>query len=166
MPVTLERVTYQFDPDAPQYNQTLDWSCSACSLAWLNRAMGIQIAQDEYASIDYIGDPTNINSTYGLMDGSGGRLVQCLREQGVAAVNGWWEWDATCQLASHMGLLMGGVSWYHWIGVRRYANGVLEIANSARGWMGITDTLTVNDFYELGPFAVVAAPLKVGFPTI
>ena len=164
--MTLQRVDYVFNPQEPQFPQTLDWTCSACSLAWLNRAMQIDVARDEYAAVDYIGQTEHINETYGLMDGSGARLVQCLREQGVAAVNGWWTWDETANLASHMGLLIGGVAWYHWVGVRRYNGYALEIANSAPGWMGITDTLTESDWVTLGPFAVVAAPLHVAFPPV
>lgn len=164
--MTLERVEYQFNASEPQYPQQDDWTCSACSLAWLNRAMGIQHATDERSSVDYIGNPDHINATYGLMDGSGGRLVQCLREQGVAAVNGWWTFEQVAQLAQHMGLLAGGVSWYHWIGIRSYNGSELAIANSAPGWMGIYDVLDSDDWLSLGPFAVVAAPLKVGFPAV
>jgi hypothetical protein len=160
------RVDYDFNPSEPQYPQTLDWSCSACSLAWLNRAMGIQLAQDEYAAVDYIGDPQNINSTYGLMDASGGRLRDCLREQGVAAVNGWWTWDQAAQLATGMGLLIGGVGWNHWVGVRKFDGVQLQIANSAQGWMGVYTTLSAGQWNSLGPFAVVAAPRHVAFPPV
>lgn len=160
----MQRVDYIFNPDEPQYPQTLDWSCSACSLAWLNRAMGIQFAQDEYSAIEYIGTPENINANYGLMDGSGARLVQCLREQGVAAFNGWFSWLDTCKLAQHMGLLIGGAEWYHWVGVRGYSDGALHLANSAQGWMGVYTTLNDAQWSGLGPFAVVAAPLHVAFP--
>lgn len=160
------RVEYQFDPNTPQYPQTLDWSCSACSLAWLNRAMGIQIAQDEYAAVDYIGDPDNINSIYGLMDASGGRLRDCLREQGVAAVNGWWTWDQAAQLATAMGLLIGGVGWNHWVGVRGFDGVQLQLANSAQGWMGVYTALSAAQWSALGPFAVVCAPLHVAFPPV
>ena len=139
----MQRVDYYYDPSTPQYPQTLDWSCSACSLAWLNRAMRIELAQDEYAAIDYIGDPQHINSTYGLMDGSGARLRDCLREQGVAAANGWWTFDQAAQLAVGMGLLIGGVGWNHWVGVRGYdsSSGQLALANSADGWMGVHQVL-------------------------
>lgn len=163
----LLRVEYVFNPDEPQSPQTLDWTCSACSLAWLNRAMQIEHATDEMSAVDYIGQPQNINAAYGLMDGSGGRLVQCLREQGVAAVNGWWSFDQAAELARHMGLLIGGVGWYHWVGVRGVTDdGELWIANSAWGWMGINDVLDVLDWQTLGPFAVVAAPLHVAFPPV
>lgn len=160
------RVDYNFNPNEPQPRQTLDWSCSACSLSWLHRAMGIQIAQDEYSAIEYIGDPDNINSVYGLMDASGGRLRECLREQGVAAANGWWTWDQAVGLSTHMGLLIGGVNWNHWVGVRGWDGSSLQLANSAEGWMGVYSTLSAGQWNALGPFAVVAAPLHVAFPPV
>lgn len=165
--MSLERVDYAFNPNEPQYPQTLDWTCSACSLAWLNRAMQIDVATDEMSAVAYIGNPQNINATYGLMDGSGARLVQCLREQGVAAVNGWWTFAQAAELALHMGLLIGGVGWYHWVGVRGVTDdGALWLANSAPGWMGIGDALDASDWDYLGPFAVVAAPRHVAFPPV
>lgn len=153
-----------FNASEPQYPQVQNWSCSACSLAWLNRALGIQYATDEDSAIAYIGNPANINSTYGLMDGSGTRLVQCLREQGAPALNGWWTWDQAYELAANMPLLLGGVAWNHWVGVRTASGGVLELANSAEAWMNVYSTLNEFQWNELGPFAVVCVPLLRSFP--
>lgn len=154
----------EYNADEPQYPQSLNWTCSACSLAWLNRALGIQVATDELSAANYIGEPENINSTYGLMDGSGGRLVQCLREQGAPALNGWWTFNQVCALAGYMPLLIGGVAWNHWVGVRIAELGVLYLANSAEGWQGVYDSMTMEQWNELGPFAVVAVPLLRSFP--
>lgn len=153
-----------YDPSEPQYPQTRDWTCSACSLAWLNRALSIDHATDEWSAVDYIGEPANINSTYGLMDGSGQRLVECLTEQGAPAWNGWFTFETTYRLADSMPLLIGGVAWNHWVGVRLAQDGALLLANSAPGWGGVTDQLWVDDFERLGPFAVVAVPLQLKFP--
>lgn len=144
--------------------QQADWTCSACSLAWLNRALSIDHATEEWTAVEYIGTPQNINSTYGLMDGSGTRLVQCLREQGAPAFNGWLDWEYVHKLAQAMPLLLGGQGWYHWVGVCGTGSEYLVLANSAPGWMGVYDTLDVNQFELLGPFAVVAVPLLVHFP--
>jgi hypothetical protein len=154
----------EYNAEEPQYPQSLSWSCSACSLAWLNRALGIQHATDELGAVNYIGEPDNINSTYGLMDGSGTRLVQCLREQGAPALNGWWTWDQTYTMAGYMPLLIGGVGWNHWVGVRGSVGVNLDLANSAEGWQGITNLLSEGNWNELGPFAVVAVPLLRSFP--
>lgn len=155
-----------YNASEPQYPQTADWTCSACSLSWLNRALGIDYATEEFEAADYIGYDHNINSTYGLMDASGQRLVECLREQGAPAFNAWLDYWWSCELAKNMPLLIGGVGWYHWVGVRGYADGVLQLANSAPGWMGVDQTIDEVQWEALGPFAVVAVPLLVHLPPI
>jgi hypothetical protein len=144
--------------------QQENWTCAACSLAWLNRALAIDIATDEYSAVDYIGNPEHINSTYGLMDASGARLVTCLRQQGAPAFNFWPSWEEAYSLAERMPLLIGGVNWYHWVGVRVADNGYLMLANSAPGWMGVDQLLDSYQWLELGPFAAVAVPLLHSFP--
>lgn len=153
-----------FDPSEPMPVQQENWTCAACSLAWLNRALAIDIATDEYSAVDYIGNPEHINSTYGLMDASGARLVSCLREQGAPAFSFWPDFDWAYSLASTMPLLIGGVGWYHWVGVRYRESGVLVLANSAPGWMAVNQTLDESDWGALGPFAAVAVPLLHSFP--
>src|SRR5262252_4913385 len=129
-----------YNPDAPAVFQTVDWTCSACSLAWLNGALYIDHATDEWSAVDYIGNPENINPEWGLMDGSGDRLVQCLREQGAPALNGWFDWHTAYQLALRWPLLIGGVGWNHWAGVRSASVNQLLLANPAPGWMGVNGT--------------------------
>jgi|SRR5215469_13882408 len=145
--------------------QQLSWTCAACSLAWLNRALYIDIATTEQSAVEYIGTPQNINSTYGLMDGSGGRLVECLREQGAPAFTSWPSWSQALEAAAGMPLLMGGQAWCHWVGVRYSDGQVLYLANSAPGWMGIDQVVDEDGWNRLGPFAVVAVPLLVAFPS-
>ena len=153
-----------YNPNEPQWSQTASWTCSACSLAWLNRALFIDHATDEWEAVDYIGNPEHINSAFGLMDGSGARLAQCLREQGAPAFNFWSDWYTAFELAARMPLLVGGVGWYHWVGVRGVENEYMLLANSAPGWMGIDQRLFEGDWNGLGPFAVVAVPLLHEFP--
>lgn len=154
-----------YDANTPQYPQTADWTCSACSLAWLNRALQIDYATDEWPAVDYIGSPQNINSDFGLMDGSGRRLAECLLEQGAPAYCLWPTWAQVTSLARLMPLLAGGVGWNHWVGVRTTDGQTLYLANSAMGWMGIGDQLVASDYTALGPFAVVAVPLQRPMPT-
>lgn len=155
-----------YNPEEPQYNQEENWTCAACSLAWLNRALYIDHATDEYSAASYIGQPENINPEWGLMDASGQRLVECLREQGAPAFHGWLDWSTTYDLATQMPLLIGGINWCHWVGVRFADNGILLLANSAPGWQGITQTMEEMDFHAWGPFAVVAVPLLIRFPPL
>jgi len=155
-----------YNPTEPQQQQLLDWTCSACSLAWMNRALGIQFATDEPSATDYIGVPDNINAMYGLMDASGSRLVQCLREQGAPAFNCWPSWSQIDQLAQYMPMLLGGVGWNHWVGVRGTDGTNLLLANSAEGWQGVYDTMNSSQFVALGPFAAVPVPLLRQFPSL
>lgn len=155
-----------YDDSVPSVLQTVDWTCSACSLAWLNRSLFIEIAQDEWSSVDYIGTPTNINSEWGLMDASGSRLAQCLSEQGAPAYTAWLSWSATYRLASQMPLLIGGTYWCHWTGVRGVYGNDLLLANPAPGWMGVDQVLGEQSFLQLGPFAVVAVPIYAQFPPL
>lgn len=155
-----------YDAGVPAVMQTADWTCSACSLAWINQSLSIDVATDEWSAVAYIGEPENINSEWGLMDASGARLVQCLREQGAPAFSAWLDWLSTYDLAVRMPLLIGGVNWYHWVGVRGADSGVLRLANSAPGWQGIDQVLGEDDWNGLGPFAVVAVPLLTRFPPL
>jgi hypothetical protein len=130
----------------------------------MNRALGIQYATDELGAVNYIGEPDNINSMYGLMDASGSRLRDCLREQGAPAFCCWPTWDQVLYFAAIAPLLIGGVHWNHWVGVRSTDGGVLYLANSAAGWHDVYVTMTSNQFETEGPFAAVPVPLLQSFP--
>ena len=153
-----------YNAGEPQYEQTADWTCAACSLAWLNRALGIQHATDEFSAAEYIGIPDHINSLYGLMDASGSRLVQCFREQGAPAFALWPSWAQVFELASYMPLLLGGVGWYHWVGVRGANMEGLALANSAPGWQDVYQQLNEWQWHSLVPWAAVPVPLLHNFP--
>ena len=160
------RSALSYDPMEPMPPQEADWTCSACSLAWMNRALGIMAATDELAAVERIGCPENINPEWGLMDASGARLVQCLREEGAPAFSCWPTFDDAVRMAREWPMLIGGVGWYHWVGVRVSGDFNLILANSARGWMGIFDNLLADDWERLGPFAAVPVPLLRNFPPI
>ena len=153
-----------YNESEPMPEQQLSWTCSACSLAWLNRALGIDWATSELTAVDYIGQPENINAMYGLMDGSGSVLAARLREQGAPAFTCWLPYEVAWEMACRWPLLVGGVGWNHWVGVRRCDEEDLLIANSAPGWMSIYDRLSEADWIRLGPFACVPVPLLQQFP--
>lgn len=144
--------------------QTADWTCSACSLAWMNRALGIGIGTDEWSAVEQIGNPANINSTYGLMNATGARLAECVTEQGAPAFTCWPSWTQAFHYADVAGLLLGGVGWNHWV-VGRFVRGSdIWIANSAPGWLGVNDVLSESMWEQLGPFAAVVIPVNYGLP--
>jgi hypothetical protein len=146
-----------YDPNAYQPRQTASWTCSACSLAWVERATQVNPNADEWSAVEEIGQPQNINPTYGLMDGSGAQLQRVLRDSyDIPSSQAWLTFDSAYAVyASTLGMMSGG-TWYHWVGVRGVdGNGNLWIANSAPGYQGVDSILGRDDFNRLGPFSCV-----------
>jgi hypothetical protein len=141
--------------------QWYDWTCSACSTEFVERAVGSPRGSDIYtnreACVYAIGYPDHINGTYGLMDGSGAQLQRVLEEQtGYTSQQSYLGFDEVYALgAAATPALMSGAAWYHWVGVRGVQGNNLWIANSAPGYKGIWDTLSRADFQRLGGFSVV-----------
>lgn len=135
--------------------QAANWSCSACALAWVERATGVNPGASEASAIEEIGYPENINATYGLMDGSGAHLAEVLDRYPLDAWNNWVSFDQAYAIAGSSPGCLGGVGWYHWVGIRGVNGSSLWLANSAPGYRGIYETLTRDQFNSLGPFAMV-----------
>lgn len=135
--------------------QSVDWTCSACSLAWVLRATATDTEANEWNMVEAIGTPQNINPTYGLMDGSGYQLRRVLGDYGIPSSQGWLTFDqAYSQSGLSTGMMSGG-AWYHWVAIRGKQGENLWIANSAPGYKGIYDSLSRADFNRLGPFSCV-----------
>lgn len=143
-------------PGEDMPRQVNSWSCSACALAWVLRATQLDPNASEDSCIAAIGRPDNINSTYGLMDGSGAQLRRVIGEYGVATQQGWLGYDSVyATFANTTGLMSGGAI-YHWVSIRgRTGDGQLWIANSAPGYCGVYDTLSREQFNQWGPWSVV-----------
>jgi hypothetical protein len=142
-----------------QPGQLYDWTCSACSLDWVKRAMGLVLTDDIYGSRETttyeIGYPDQINPQYGLMDASGYALQDVLGDYGVGSDQGWLSFDQTYELAARTSGMMSGGAWYHWVGIRGVDAGCIWVANSAPGYKGIHSHVSRDDFARLGPFSVV-----------
>lgn len=141
--------------------QLYDWTCSACSTEWVERAVACARGSDVYGnreSVVYaIGYPDNINGSYGLMDGSGAQLQRVLKEQtGYDSAQGYLSFDEVYELAAAGSpALMSGAQWYHWVAVRGVQGDTLWIANSAPGYKSVWDNLSRSDWNRLGGFSVV-----------
>jgi hypothetical protein len=145
---------FSFDPNAAMAPQIYDWTCSACSLDWLLVATYSR-GSDRERTVNEIGTPENINSTYGLMDGSGAQLQRVLLDYGMHTQQGWLSFDQAWSIYSQAPGCMSGGAWYHWVGVRGTSDGNLWIANSAPGYQGVWDILSRSDFNRLGPFSCI-----------
>ena len=135
--------------------QEANWTCSACSLAWVMRATGLDPTMNEWAAVNAIGYPDNINGTYGLMDSSGSALQAVYESYGQETSQSWLDFDTVYDLAQGTTGQMSGAAWYHWTAIRGVSGPDLWIANSAPGYKGVYSTLTRSDFERLGGFSVV-----------
>jgi hypothetical protein len=111
---------------------------------------------DRERTVYEIGYPNNINSTYGLMDGSGAQLQRVLGDYGLGSEQGWLDFDAVYEIAQSTTGMMSGAAYYHWVALRGVQGANLWIANSAPGYCGIWDVLSRADFNRLGAFSVVS----------
>jgi hypothetical protein len=141
--------------------QLYDWTCSACSTEFVERATGNPCGGDVYtnreAVVYAIGYPNNINGNVGLADASGAQLQRVLLEQtGRYSEHGYLSFDDVYALAAQQTpMLMSGAQWYHWVGVRGVQGDTLWIANSAPGYKNVFDNLSREQFNALGGFSCV-----------
>ncbi len=145
----------RFDPQTAMPRQSTSWTCSACSLSWVLRALGLAPDVDELQAVELIGNPNNINATYGLMDGSGAHIRRVLSEHDQNSSQGWLNFDQAYAIYATTPGCMAGGGWYHWVAVRGVSGGELSIANSAPGYKGVYSTLSREQFNSLGPFSCV-----------
>jgi hypothetical protein len=135
--------------------QRANWTCSACALAWVLRATGLDDDANEDQCVEQIGYPGNINSTYGLMDGSGAQLRRVLAEYDQDSSQGWLGFSDAYAVAGRTTGMMSGGGWYHWVALRGHDGGNIWVANSAPGYRGVWESLSREEFQRLGPFSVV-----------
>jgi hypothetical protein len=134
--------------------QTTGWTCSAASSAWLLQSLGI--AATEADVVKALGNPDGINESVGLTDGSGATLSAVLAHVwNLNTRHGAVTFDQVAQLAGKLPVIMGGQAFNHWVGVNGANGDTLTLANPGLGWMGITTSMTREQFSRLGPFYAV-----------
>lgn len=128
--------------------QVRSWTCSICSADWLIRATGLNPYSTREQVAYQIGYPSCVDEWSGLKDTQ--CLVRCLELYGVDAQQEWVSWGRAMELASSTAVILNSTSWYHFVGVRGTTdwNG-LWLANSAMGYMGVTDTLNLTQWNAL-----------------
>jgi len=151
-----------YNPQEPAHLQENDWSCSQDAAEWALWAYGRHPSDDwmEQSMID-VGV---INPSVGLCDASGSGLANWLTtEYGefgyVATHQNPVSFSDLAEEASTLQhpIMAGGRAWCHWTGIRGYdpANDLLLLANPAPGYRGIYQTLSRDQFDQLGPFSMV-----------
>jgi hypothetical protein len=141
--------------------QEANWSCSACSLAWVLRSTGLEPGANEQDCIAALGYcPTcaagcGISSSLGLCDASGPELRRIYAEHGQDTAQAWLDFDTVYELAQHTTGQMSGAVWNHWVALRGVQGATIWVANSAQGYKGIWNNVSREDFARLGGFSVV-----------
>jgi len=140
--------------------QNDDWSCAPTSTRWALWAYGRQPSEAWLESSML--NAGVVTTEYGLSDASGAQLARWITsEYGEFGYHGENDPSATFDEVAQEAaqgrhpLCMGGRAWYHWTGVRGFADGVILLANPAPGWKGISQTMTRQQFEYLGPFSMV-----------
>lgn len=140
--------------------QDVSWDCAATSLAWCLRSIGR--SETEADVVAGLG-PARISPAYGLLDASGAGIVSYLSELGIGADNDPdSSWQENQDAGGFQPLLIGGRAWCHWVAVRLSSQTVgrpdlqtLWLMNPAPGWMGVSQTMTPDDYQRLGSFSSV-----------
>jgi hypothetical protein len=149
-----------FDAHMRARPQEEDFDCSQESLEWALHALGREPA-DDWLESTMIAEGV-MSAALGLLDASGAGLAAFVRRH-----YGELGFDATHEpsvsfdaLAAEIGphpILLGGRGWGHWSGVRGYdpASDRLLLANPADGWKGVDQTMSRQQWADLGPFSMV-----------
>lgn len=133
--------------------QQYEWTCSVCSIDWVLGATGVapNLGRDECAEI--VGMPECVNSTYGLM--SAQCAVDTFASFDLASRQAWVSFDQAYAVARITTGLINPVGMYHYMAIRGTQDDLLWVANSASGYMGVTDFLDRSLFNSLGPVQVI-----------
>lgn len=149
-----------YDSGSPAISQNDQWSCAPTSARWCLTAYGRQ-PSEQWVENSMISEGV-VSTGLGLLNASGHDLARWFErhygEFGYEASNqGLVSFDevaAEAETNKHP-LMIGGRSWYHWTGVRGFDGTRIMLANPASGYMGVTQTLSREQFNYLGSFSMV-----------
>ena len=133
--------------------QTYSWTCSVCTFTWCIQSTGIDPSLDRQDAGAIIGYPGCVNETYGLMNSQ--CLIDAFGQYNLVARELWTSYDEAYAVASKY---TGGISpsgMYHWMAIRGVSGSDIWVANSARGYRGVYDTLSRAQYNNLGPTKLI-----------
>jgi hypothetical protein len=152
---------FAYNPDVPAQLQYQSWTCSIRSTMWMLSSLGYPV---NVATQQDLMTPWPVGVNVGLLARDGSGLAQFIRDTyGLPCYNVYEAtWDDVLAVAGRYPCALGGVGWYHWVGVRRVEeDGGLGLANPAPGYREIWNYLSQDQFEgPLGPFALVV--IEVG----
>lgn len=135
--------------------QQRSWTCSICAYTWVINATGTDPNLGREEATNIIGYPECVNETYGLMS------ADCMRTAfdyyALNSKQAWVTFDEAYALMGQTTGVINPIGMYHFMGMRGVDpnTGSLWVANSARGYRGIYDTMNRSQFNSLGPVQVI-----------
>lgn len=135
-------------------SQAFNWTCSVCAFTWSLNATAIAPDLTRDDALVSLGYPDCVNQTYGCMTSE--CLVSGYRQFGVDALQSWVTFEQAYALCSRYTGVINPVGMYHYMAIRGVSDGNLWVANSARGYLGVYDVLTRDQFNAFGPVQIVA----------
>jgi hypothetical protein len=127
-----------WDPATPPIIQTLQWTCSAASTAWMLKTMGFTLGEIQIK--DAMG-PGRIHPTAGgggLQNHTGQGIVDMLRAPpfNLKAYCTPMTYDQALASAGTKPMIMGSTTWGHWVGVRGRDGDNISLANPGPNFGG------------------------------
>lgn len=122
-----------YNPDFTLRLQIADYTCSIRSTQMALESVGVEV------DINTLHDqmvPRYVNEDVGLKDGSGAGIRQVMLDHYgiISEVFSPATWQGVIEVAGHLPICLGGHGWGgvgHWVDVRRYQDGALELGNPA-----------------------------------
>ena len=150
--------TLHYNPDLPPNMQDLNWNCSCCSVAWALQSLGYGVSEASITAA--MVDAGLVNSTYGLLDGSGAQLQAWIKDTYGLEVHRWcpMDWDALTPVCGGGPGMLGGAAWSHWTAVRRGDAEGLQLSNSAPSWQGVGQHMSKAEWDRWGRWAYLYIP--------
>lgn len=151
-----------FNRQEPAVRQAASWTCSCASMAWVMNALGQPAPHggkwDEWTAVGElrrICGAAAVSPEYGLAYASGVDLERVYDEYGYRVERGAVDWAELAYLCETSIGQLGGARWYHWTGLRGYADGEFDLANPAPTWKGVGDELDAAEFNYWGAWNAV-----------
>jgi len=147
-----------WDPNWFMPAQAYSWTCSVCSTTWVLQATATayqdaDIYDARYAVGERMGYPSCVNQTYGCM--SSQCVIDTLASYGLVAREVHCTFDQAYAIARTNTGTINPQGMYHFMALRGTSGPDILVANSARAYMGVYDTLSRDQFNALGPVSII-----------
>jgi hypothetical protein len=133
--------------------QRYSWTCSICSFTWVIQATQYDPELTRQQAAKIIGYPNCVNETYGLM--SAQCMVDAFSHFGLKSKQVWVSFDEAYAICREHTGVINPIGMYHFMAIRGIVDSQIWVANSAPGYRGVYDTLTRNQFNNLGPVQLI-----------